>query len=410
MKLLYRLAIICYQLFIHFAALFHPKAKLWVDGRKNIDQKLREKKLNEEKIIWIHCASLGEFEQGRPLIEQLKKERPTYKILLTFYSPSGYEIRKNYPLADHILYLPVDTASNAKQFVKLVQPQFVFFIKYEFWYYFLKELKQQNIPSYLVAAVFRKNQVFFKWYGGFFRKMLPFFSHIFVQNQESQELLKSIGLNNSTIAGDTRIDRVLTIAKQAKSFPIIEQFVEGQAVLIAGSTWQADEAILSRFINEYAPDDWKFIIAPHEIKEQHIRLLEQSLTVSCLRYSQANINNSVRSKVLIIDNIGMLSALYQYGKVAYIGGGFGAGIHNTLEPIAFGLPVIFGPKYKKFTEANWLVSHQGGFVIQNVTDFRRVFQDLAQTDFYKKTSDTARLYIEKNQGATQKVLTHLVLS
>lgn len=404
MKILYNLSILLYHFFIHLAAPLHSKAKLWLNGRQHLFKKLKEKISNEEKIIWLHCASLGEFEQGRPLIEQLKKEKPKHKILLTFYSPSGYEIRKNYPLADYVFYMPLDTAAHARQFLDIVQPDVVYFIKYEFWYHFLSELKKRGIPTLLVAAVFREQQVFFKWYGGFFRKMLESFSHIFVQDNASLDLLKSIEIEHVSVAGDTRIDRVMSIAKEAKDFPLIAKFSANAPVLVAGSTWPKDEAILADFINKNHENDWKYIFAPHEIKDNKITHLESLLQVATLRYSKANTTNIINAKVLIIDNIGMLSALYQYGKVAYIGGGFGAGIHNTLEPIAFGLPVIFGLKYQKFIEAQWLVQHRGAFVVQHQDDFQTVFRQLSQEAFYKEASATARRYILQNQGATGKVL------
>lgn len=410
MKILYNLSILLYQFLIYLAAPFHSKAKLWLNGRQQLFKKIEEKISNEEKMIWLHCASLGEFEQGRPLIEQLKKEKPKHKILLTFYSPSGYEIRKNYPLADYVFYMPLDTAAHAKAFLDIVQPDVVYFIKYEFWYHFLNELKKRGIPTLLVAAVFRKNQVFFKWYGGFFRKMLDSFSHIFIQDDASLDLLKSIKIEHVSVAGDTRIDRVMSIAKEAKDFPLIAKFSESAPILVAGSTWPRDEAILADFINKNSENNWKYIFAPHEIKDSKIAHLESLLQVATLRYSEANAANILNAQVLIIDNIGMLSALYQYGKVAYIGGGFGAGIHNTLEPIAFGLPVFFGPKYQKFIEAQWLVQHRGAFVVQHPDDFQNIFQQLSQEVFYTEASATARRYILQNQGATRKVLSFKEMS
>lgn len=400
---MYNLAISLYTWGIWIASFFNKKAKLWVNGRKNIWTDLAQNIEPTEHLIWIHCASLGEFEQGRPLIEHLKQTQKC-KILLTFFSPSGYEIRKNYAHADYIFYLPADTKANALRFLDIVQAQLVIFVKYEFWYNYLTTCFERQIPTILISAVFRENQLFFQPYGKKMKRLLETYTHIFVQNEDSQKLLNRHGIHQVSVVGDTRIDRVLQIAQNAPTFPLIAAFAKGQKILIAGSTWQADEAILNHFINNNKLENWKIIIAPHEIKESNIQRLEQQLFMPSLRYSNANEQNIQSAKILIINNIGMLSALYQYGTIAYIGGGFGAGIHNTLEPIAFGLPVLFGPKYQKFMEAVQLVAVAGAFSIQNENDLEHIFKQLAQKDFYIQASQTAKNYLIKNKGATKQIM------
>lgn len=408
LQLLYNIGIWIYNIGINIAGFFNKKAKLWIQGRRGWRQRYKKDwqliNSDNQPCVWIHCASLGEFEQGRPVLEELKKEYPTIKILLTFFSPSGYEIRKNYASADYICYLPLDTRANALAFVEIFQPALSIFIKYEFWYHYLTVLYQKDIPTLLISAIFRQNQMFFKWYGGLFKKLLFRFKHIFTQNQASADLLQLIGLQNFTVVGDTRIDRVLQMAKDAPTFSVIESFVMDYKIVIIGSSWQPDEAILLPFIDEYLPEDWKVIIAPHDIKESHIQQIERSLHTSNIRYSKAAGEKLAAVKVLLIDNIGMLSALYQYGKLAYIGGGFGAGIHNTLEPIAFGLPVIFGPKFQKFEEAVQLTEQGGAFVIQDLITFQAIFDFLQKEEIYKQASDIDKQYVMDNQGATQQVI------
>lgn len=405
MLLLYDLGIQFYLLAIRLAAFFNKKARLWWNGRENWYEKMRMAIPADAHPVWIHCASLGEFEQGRPVIESLKQQHPDVKILLTFFSPSGYEIRKNYAQADYVFYLPADTARNARKFLHAVQPRLAIFVKYEFWYHYLHQLSKRNITTYLISAIFHPKQPFFNWYGRFFRRMLPFFTKIFVQNEASAKLLRQIDVHHFEIAGDTRIDRVVEIAKQAKTFPIIEQFVGNQPVLTAGSSWPPDEAILLEFINQNTNNGWKYIFAPHDISESHILQIVQRFhaTVSVVRFSQAT-DSVENAQVLIIDNIGMLSSLYRYGKIAYIGGGFGAGIHNTLEPIAFGLPVLFGPKYEKFEEAVQLVRNGGAFVVKNTNDFSEIFLHLNTEAAYQKASQAARNYVIENQGATERII------
>ena len=410
MLILYNLAIAVYILGIRIAALFQSKAKLWVQGRKNLFQQLEQgiqTAASSGPLVWIHCASLGEFEQGRPIIELLKEKNPELQILLTFFSPSGYEIRKHYPLADHVFYLPSDSASHARQFIDICKPQLAIFVKYEFWYHYLNTLSKNEIPTLLVAARFRSSQLFFKWYGALFRKLLFKFDWIFLQDEASADLLSNIDLERFSVNGDPRIDRVLQIAEQAKSFPIIEAFAKNHKTLIIGSSWPPDEELFAACIESYAGKGWKFIFAPHEIGKAHIQQLEGLLPVPALKYSEANLENYKSYSVLIVDNIGMLSSLYKYGHIAYIGGGFGAGIHNTLEPIAFGLPVIFGPKYHKFDEAVYLVKQQGGFSIQNAEALQKVLNALLDTGFHTQASSVALNYLNENKGASIQIVEHI---
>lgn len=405
MRLFYDVSIRFYNLALKLAAIFSKKARLWGEGRKNWPTRLKKEleTIRGKKLIWMHCASLGEFEQGRPLIEWLKEKRPDCKILLTFFSPSGYEIRKNYALTDVVFYLPLDTAVNARRFLQIAEPELAIFVKYEFWFHYLRQLEERQISHVLISAIFRKEQIFFKTYGGFFRSMLAGFDRLFVQDEASKALLKGIQTKEVYVAGDTRIDRVLAIAKQNRRFPLLDAFAGRRPLLIVGSSWPPDEAILVPFINQYLPEDWKVIIAPHQIKESGIKALEDSLAAPSIRYSQAEAQDLTSRRVLIIDNIGMLSALYAYGRLAYIGGGFGAGIHNTLEPIAFGLPVIFGPKYKKFMEAVELVQKGGAFSIENQQELSLVFENLRQEEAYARARSAARSYVERNQGATERI-------
>jgi len=405
MQVIYSVAIHAYRLLIWLTSLFNEKAKLWINGRKNIFQQLEKKISKNDRLLWIHCASLGEFEQGRPIIEKLKAQQTDLKILLTFFSPSGYEIRKHYEQADYVFYLPADTRKNARRFLEIVQPHFAIFVKYEFWYHYLHELKNRQVPTYLISAIFHTKQPFFSsLYGKFFQSILHCFQFIFVQNKNSAKLLRQIDIQNFEVVGDTRIDRVLQIAKTARTFPKIEHFKGKSSLLICGSTWSSDEAILSQYIHQ-DQSNWKYVFAPHDISESHLQQIETQLRVPHQRYSQFQANSS--TKVLIIDNIGLLSQLYQYGKVAFIGGGFGVGIHNTLEPAAFGLPVLFGSKYHKFEEAVALVQQKGAFVVNNLADFQYHFQALQEENIYKVTSQKVQAYLQLNEGATMKILAYL---
>jgi 3-deoxy-D-manno-octulosonic-acid transferase len=384
-----------------FASLWHPKAKLWVSGRQHWEEKLRSKVGKIESSVWFHFASLGEFEQGRPVLEALKKAEPKTNIVISFFSPSGYEIHKNYPLALAVCYLPLDTPNNAATFIEIIKPKYAVFTKYEYWFYFFRTLHQQHIPLYLISGIFRKNQAFFKWYGGFYRQMLSFISYFFVQNEESKTLLNSLGITQVAVSGDTRFDRVTENGKNKKELKEIDTFCGSSKVLVVGSTWPADEELLNTIIESYP--NWKYIIAPHEISEANLQQLEKQLLGKTIRYSNLKAHKSALPQVLIIDNIGLLSSLYAYGTIAYIGGGFGKGIHNTLEAAAYGLPVIFGPNYQKFQEAKDLIELKAGFSISNHAELNNCFK-LLQADTHKKAGKQAKAYVDSHTGATAQIL------
>ena len=408
MLILYNFFIRIYTAIIFVFSFFNKKAKQYVEGRKRW-KCLLEKVLNKnnEQRIWFHCASLGEFEQARNLIEKIKKEISSIKIVLTFSSPSGYEIRKNYEFADYVFYLPADTKNNAKNFINLIKPKLVVFIKYEFWHYYLHTLKKRNIETVLISAAFRNEQVFFKWYGNFFRKMLYCFTKIFVQDEASKILLNKIGLNkNVLIAGDTRYDRVFAIAQNKKQLPLIENFLQNNPALIVGSSWQDDEKIIHQSFAAL-PHNWRLIIAPHEISRTNE---VKKVFSNALLYSQLEQTPNVHEyKVLIINNIGLLSSLYAYGKIAFIGGGFQkGGIHNILEPTVFGLPVVFGPVYKKFVEAATLVNQQLCFSVNNVDECKNIFIKLSSNENYYQTLHQSLLqFMQQNIGATDMVFDYL---
>ncbi len=407
MRLLYSLFIYLYGLSIRIAAMFNTKAKKWVEGRQTLFETLAVTIKKEDHPIWIHCASLGEFEQGRPIIEALRKTT-SKKILLTFFSPSGFEIRQHYPKVDYVMYLPLDTPKAARRFIALVQPCIAIFVKYEFWLNLLQQLHLQSIPHYLISASFRPNQIFFRWYGQLFYTALEEFQHIFVQDQASLQLLKKHKIEQVSLVGDTRVDRVLDIAALQRLFPEIDRFKSKQRLLIAGSTWPPDEDLLAEMINNNYFPNWKFIIVPHEISDTHLQKLEQKLKLKTIRYSQ--INNSATynmNNILIIDNIGMLSALYRYGDIAYIGGGFGAGIHNILEAAAFELPIIFGSNYEKFKEARELINLGGAFTIANKMELRQQLLLLMNPQLYNATRLKIKQYMKENKGATSSILSYL---
>ncbi len=413
MRFFYTFSIYLYACAIRIASLFNPKAKLWLNGRKNIIEDIRFQiqssrlKTNDSKLIWFHCASLGEFEQGRPLMEKYKSHHPEAKIVITFFSPSGYEIRKNYAGADYIFYLPIDTVKNAKTIIEIIQPTAVFFVKYEFWFNYLFILKNKNIPTYLVSGIFRKEQLFFKWYGAWFRKQLASFTTFFVQNETSVQLLNSIGYNNVLLTGDTRFDRVFEIATSVKEIDLVKKFVDDNNVLIVGSSWSEDEKIIANFFenNQLLTIHHKLIIAPHEIGEIRIQSIEYQFNkLKTARYSEADERTIQDAQVLIIDNIGMLSSLYQYGTIAYIGGGFGKGIHNILEAATVGLPVILGPRYEKFIEAKELIELGGAFSINNVVELEKIMLFLNDAKVLKTISQTSKTYVQNRTGATEKIL------
>jgi 3-deoxy-D-manno-octulosonic-acid transferase len=399
MGVIYNIIIAIYIVLIRIVSPFNEKARHWVNGRKGWQKDLRSKIAGNESVIWVHCASLGEFEQGRPVIEMLKKKLPGKRLLVTFFSPSGYEIMKHWPVADHICYMPADTPANASRFINIVKPEMVIFIKYEFWNNFITTIHKRHIPLYLVSAVFRPGQYFFRWYGGFFRKQLKKFSKIFVQDNDSCDLLGSIGISNVITSGDTRFDRVAQIADAAREIALIEEFRGNEKVFLAGSSWPADEEIIAGYINEN-PARMKWIFAPHEIDTANIKRLESLLGVKTVRYSDPG-NGLADARVLIIDNIGLLSSAYRYAYVAEVGGGFGKGIHNILEPACWGIPVIFGPDHKKFREANELLLLGGAFTFSSREEFNATLDRLlSEMNFYKAAALTTKKFIADNKGVT----------
>lgn len=422
MSFLYNISIYSYLIVIQIASLFNAKAKLWIVGRKDIFKKIKlaiaasNSKAPNSKLIWFHCASLGEFEQGRPLMELMKKQDSSIKILLTFFSPSGYEIRKNYSGADLVFYLPIDTPKYAQKFIEISKPTAVFFIKYEFWYNYLNELKNKNIPTYLVSGIFREDHYFFKPLGSWFRKQLDCFTHFYLQDEQSEKLLNSIGYANTTVTGDTRFDRVSEVAKQVQKIDFVEQFIQDKKILIVGSSWEEDEKIIANFLENPKSQilNYKIIIAPHEIDENHIASIEAKFIPllrragGCLRYSSANESNIKDAQILIIDNIGMLSSLYQYGTIAYIGGGFGKGIHNILEAATFGLPIIFGPNYQKFTEAKDLIKLGGAFSIKEVSELEKTMLLLEDKDVLQTASHISKYFVQSRVGASDKIFKSLL--
>jgi len=404
MRILYDLGIRLYYLLILLASPFNEKARQWIKGRKGLMKKIESTIDPALPLIWFHCSSLGEFEQGRPLIESIRKRDTGRNILLTFYSPSGYEVRKDYPGADFVFYLPLDTRRNARRFLSMLHIQKAYFIKYEFWYHLLTSLKDRNIPAYLVSGIFRKDQVFFRSWGKWFRKILASFDHLFVQQQSSLDLLERIGIQNVSLAGDTRFDRVRAIVQGIKKDSRFTAFTGSTFTIIAGSTWPQDEELLVRYINQ-TDRQIKWIIVPHEIHESGITRLSSQVHKKCQRYTSLTNSELSQTTVIIVDTIGILSSLYQYGKVAYIGGGFGKGIHNTLEAATFGLPVIFGPKYQKFQEAVDLVANAAAFPVHDYTAFDSVLSNLLDDPLLLSTSgESARKLVLENLGATEQIL------
>jgi 3-deoxy-D-manno-octulosonic-acid transferase len=399
MKVLYNIGILILTAIAHLVAPFNSKVSLWIKGQKNWEGQIKDKINSHDRTIWIHCASLGEFEQGRPLLEKIKKEMPDYKILLTFFSPSGYEIRKNYALADCIIYLPVDNAANSKKFISLVRPEFVIFVKYEFWNNYISQLYENKIPLYLISAIFRPGQHFFRGYGSFFRQILKKFTIIFVQDRRSFDLLSVIGISNVIQAGDTRFDRVLQLTGTARNITQIEQFRKNEKLFLAGSSWKQDEEIISKYINNF-PYKMKWVFAPHEIDSANIERLLKLFKVSVVRFSEFN-ERSSEARVLIIDNIGMLSSAYRYAYISAIGGGFGKGIHNILEPACWAIPVIFGPRYKKFREAVELKAAGGARSFVTYEDFEQIMSDwLTDPELYNTSARVAGDYVRQHTGAT----------
>lgn len=431
---MYNIAIYIYLIGVAIGSLFNKKIKkMWRGEREAVDL-LKEKVDPTAKYVWFHAASLGEFEQGRPLIEQLRATHPEYKILLTFFSPSGYEVRKNYEGADIVCYLPLDTISNARRFLRAVHPVMAFFIKYEFWYNYLHILRHRGVPVYSVSSIFRPGQVFFKWYGRNYAKVLHCITHFFVQNEVSLQLLKGIGIDEATVVGDTRFDRVLQIKEQAKELPIVEAFkgingkgdackgalaedackddlsengCKGCKVFVAGSSWQPDEDIFIRFFNDHP--DWKLIIAPHVIGEDHLAYILDKLQMKAVRYTQATEQSAAEARCLIIDCFGLLSTIYRYGEIAYVGGGFGVGIHNVPEAAVWGVPVLFGPNNKRFQEAQDLLACKGSFEVTDYDSFNTIISRLISDDkFRHQCGEASANYVKSRSGATDIIMKSVV--
>ena len=420
--MLYNIIMYIYQAGIAIYSHFNEKVKkMWIGERAAFGVLQKQVEPNA-KYVWFHAASLGEFEQGRPLIEKIKKEYPNYKILLTFFSPSGYEVRKNYEQADIVTYLPIDTVANAQRFLRIVRPVMAFFIKYEFWYNYLHILRHRNIPVYSVSSIFRPNQIFFRPYGRQYAAVLKCFSHFFVQNDLSKSLLAKIGINNVTVVGDTRFDRVLQIKDNSKKLPLVDKFIGNQdvklangvtnslhRVFVAGSSWLPDEEIFIKYFNEH--NDWKLIIAPHIIADTHLRQILQLLKgKKVVLYTEATETNVADADVLVINCFGLLSSIYHYGDVAYVGGGFGAGIHNVLEAAVWGIPVVFGPNNKRFAEAQGLLASGGGFEIDNYEKFALIMDRFrSDKDFLQNSGNTAGSFVKQLSGATNKVFSDIKL-
>jgi 3-deoxy-D-manno-octulosonic-acid transferase len=411
MRGVYSFFVVCYGVVLRIAALFNSKAKLWTDGRRGFFLHLETalKQVNREKnpIVWFHVSSLGEFEQGRPVIEAFRKRWPEKKILLTFFSPSGYEVRKNYDQADFVFYLPLDTPSNSRIFLETVRPEMVFFVKYDFWFNYLKSIHNQHISLYFISALFRKNQHFFTWYGGWFRMHLRQVTHFFVQNRESEELLHSAGIRQVTLTGDTRFDRVAAIAAKPLHMPLIELFCAGKPVFVAGSCWEPDETVFFPLIR-IKELNLKYIIAPHDTSPARIEYIRKHIEQPVILYSQLNEGNAESAAVLIIDSVGILSQVYRYATVAFIGGGFGSGIHNIQEPVTFGVPVFFGPKYHKFREARDLVKLGGAFSVTSSEELmKKVMEITGNTEEHRSISAVCSNYVAENCGATEKIMKFL---
>jgi 3-deoxy-D-manno-octulosonic-acid transferase len=406
MLFLYNLVVSIAGIFLKIVAFFSPKIKLFVEGRKNVFTVLEEKIAPTDKTIWFHSASLGEYEQGLPVIEKIKEKYHSHKIIVTFFSPSGYEVRKNNTVADVTIYLPLDTKSNAKKFLELAHPELAFFIKYEFWLNYLKELENNKIPTYLISGIFRDNQMFFKWYGGFYRKALTAFTYFFVQNEKSKEKIEAIGFKNVIVSGDTRFDRVAAILKRDNTVDFIEKFKNNNPTIVIGSSWPKDEALLAEYINQTS-ENVKFIIAPHNIKQDQISSLKSQITKSTVLFSgKDTIKDLSNYDVFIIDTVGLLTKIYSYGTIAYVGGGFGnPGIHNILEPATFGIPIVIGPNYSNFAEAVELVKIGGCIVISNTTELKQSFDRLLLDEKYlKEKSQICKSYIQDNKGATESIM------
>lgn len=408
MLFLYSIVTQIVQFLLPLFGFFSPKMKLFIDGRKTVFGTLEQKINSSDKTIWFHAASLGEYEQGLPVMEKIKEKFPNHKIVVTFFSPSGYEVRKNNTVADATVYLPLDTKSNAEKFLKLVHPEMVFFIKYEFWPNYLNELKKSNVTTYLISGIFRENQVFFKWYGGFYRKALKTFEYFFVQNESSKKLLQSLGFQNIKISGDTRFDRVVAILERDNSLDFIANFKDNKTTIVIGSSWPKDEELLINYINQ-SHENIKFIIAPHNIKEEQISNLKSQITKKTVLFSEKNNTDLSNFNVFIIDTIGILTKIYSYADIAYVGGGFGnPGVHNLLEPATFGIPIIVGPNYSHFAEATALVHQEGCISINNQNELNEAFDNLiSNEDIRHEKGHICETFVQMNKGATQTIMSHI---
>ncbi len=408
MFFLYNLLTYIASALLKIVAVFNPKMKLFVSGRKTVFDTLAEKIQPTDKTIWFHAASLGEYEQGLPVMEKIKAKHPNHKIIVTFFSPSGYEVRKNTKAADAVVYLPLDTKANAKKFMDLTHPELVFFIKYEFWPNYLNEIKKRNIEAYLISGLFREKQIFFKWYGGFYREALKAFNHLFVQYDSSKKLLQNIGFTNVTVSGDTRYDRVSEILERDNTLPFIEEFIDGKTTIVFGSSWQKGEAMFVDFINN--SKNTKLIIAPHTIGDDHISELQNSITRKTVLFTEMDGKNLADYDVFIINTIGILGKIYSYADAAYVGGGFGtAGLHNILEPAAFGVPIVIGPNHQKFPEAVALVQMGGCIVVKDKQEMEETLSILAYDEIYRtEKGHIAGTFVNMNRGAVDTIMKKIV--
>lgn len=409
MQALYTFFIQMYGFAVSIAAHFNPKAKLWISGRKNWKNKMKQAISPDDKIIWVHCSSLGEFEQGRPVMEKIKKDFPYHKLALSFFSPSGYEVRKDYQGADYIFYLPLDTPKNAKQLIKILHPEVLILVKYEYWYNLLKRLQKKDIPVIVISAVIKENNLFFRPFGSWFRKIIAGIEHFFVQDNDSKNLLESIGIEKVTVSGDTRFDRVKEIREANARVEFIEKFKGNSKLIVAGSTWPDDEEILVKFINEKMPDDWKLIFAPHNIKEKEILSLSEKINKKTAVYTKSDQNQIENAQILILDTIGMLTKIYAYSDLSYVGGGFTkTGVHNTLEPAVFGVPIIFGPNYENYFEAIDLLENQGAVRFIDQYDFDQKMTNLIENEDERKLrGNAAENYIQGKPNSTELIIDYL---
>jgi len=409
MNIIYNLFIYLYGLGIRIASKFNEKAKLWIDGRENWKQKIKENIQFDDKVIWIHCSSLGEFEQGRPVIEKLKKEFTTHKIALSFFSPSGYEIQKNYPGADYIFYLPLDTKANAKALVKALNPEILILVKYEYWFNLLRRLEKRKVPVIVISAIIRENNIFFKPVGSWFRRRIARINHFFVQNEDSKSLLAAIRVNQVTVAGDTRYDRVKEISHSDVHLPFIENFKNNQKLIVAGSTWIDDEDILVNYINGNLPQDWKIIFAPHKINAKDIQKLKEKIKLPTAIYSESQNQDLSQFQVLILDTIGILTKVYAYATISYVGGGYTkTGVHNTLEPAVYGVPIVFGPTYNLYLEAIELIQIGAAQSFRNQFEFDEIFKELISNDENRNSrGKIAADYIQNKPNSTQIIVSYL---